>query len=95
MIKSFVAAVLLSFCAGTASAQTPPAQDIPPGAPAAKKPGQKAKPVVKPMSENSACDLGVVAAAGNPSGLKKAGITVFGKKYSEVASDPWGIDDLI
>ena len=47
------------------------------------------------MSENGACDLGVVAAAGNPIGLKKVGITVFGNEYSEVASDAWGIDELI
>jgi len=99
MIKGFVVAVLLSFCAETAWAQTPPAQGIPPDAPAAKsaakKPASKSRAVTTPRSENAACDLGVIAAAGNPIGLKKVGITVFGNEYSEVASDAWGIDDLI
>ena len=99
MIKSFVVAVLLSFCAETAWAQTPPTPGIPSDAPAArstaKKPGQKARAVAKPVSESGACDLGVVAAAGNPIGLKKVGVTVFGNEYSEVASDAWSIDELI
>ena len=95
MIKSFVIAVLLSFCTEAAWAQTPPARSIPHDAPAAKPAAKKSAPktVAKPASEN--CDLGVIAAAGNPIGLKKVGITVFGNEYSELASDPWGIDEFI
>jgi hypothetical protein len=52
-----------------------------------------AKPSVP--TANGPCDLGVIAAAGTPIGLKKIGITVFGNEYAEVPFDAWGIDDLI
>jgi len=98
MIKSVVVAVLLSLCAETAWPQTSSAQGIPaaPTAkPAAKKAGQKTTAAAKPTSDNGACDIGVVAAAGKPIGLKKIGITVFGNEYSELISDAWGIDEVI
>jgi hypothetical protein len=102
MIRSFIAAFLLSWFAASAWAQTEPARSIPRAGATAAKPaikrlGRKAKPVTKPavISDNGACDLGVIAAAGNPIALKKIGITVFGNEDAEVPSDAWGVDDLI
>jgi hypothetical protein len=102
MARSLAVALVLSCIAGSAWAQAQPA----PGAataqtgtpsikPAAKKPAQKAaaKPAIS--ADNGACDIGVIAAAGSPIGLKKVGITIFGNEYSELPSDAWGIDDLI
>jgi hypothetical protein len=104
MVRSFGVAVALSCLVSFAWAQTQPGPgtaSAPAGTPTAKpaaKPAIKgSKTVPKPAgsSDNAACDLGVMAAAGSPIGLKKVGITVFGNEYSEVPSDAWGIDDLI
>ncbi len=104
MARSVAVALVLSCIAAYAWAQAQPAPGTaaaPTGSsaiePAVKKPTQKAKAATKPAvsADKGACDLGVIAAAGSPIGLKKVGITIFGNEYSELPSDAWGIDDLI
>jgi hypothetical protein len=100
MFRSFAVAILVLFIAISARAQTQPASPTaatPATKPAIKKPAQKVKVTAKPAAsaDDGACDLGVIAAAGNPVGLKKIGITIFGNEYSEVPFDAWGVDDLI
>jgi hypothetical protein len=99
MVRSFAAAAILSCLIGPAWAQAQPepgtiaAQT---GAPAVKKQTAKSKTTARPpATDDGRCNLGVISAAGNPIGLKKVGITVFGNEYSEVPSDAWGIDDLV
>jgi hypothetical protein len=100
MVRSFAVAVALSCLVSFAWAQTQPGvgtATTPAGTATAKSTAKKIKTIAKPAgaSDNAACDLGVIAAAGSPIGLKKVGITVFGNEYSEVPYDAWGIDDLI
>jgi hypothetical protein len=100
MVRAFAVAVLLScLAAAPAWTQTQPAlaqtgtQAV---KPAVKKQAPKPKSATnQPPTDTGRCDLGVISAAGNPIGLKKIGITIFGNEYSEVPSDAWGIDDLI
>jgi hypothetical protein len=95
MTRAFIVAFVLCF-SSFASAQTRPRPAATAAAPVTKKPTQKAK-LAKPAisTDNGACTLGVISAAGSPIALKKVGITVFGNEYSEIPSDAWGIDDLI
>lgn len=98
MIRIFAVACLVSCISATAWGQAQPALATiaTPAKPAAKKPAPKAKAASAPSAANDGrCDLGVIAAAGAPIGLKTVGLTMFGNEYSEVPSDAWGIDDLI
>ena len=98
-MRFFAVTVVLSCLVSSAWAQAQPAPGTPatpPATPAVKKQSPN-KAAAKPSApaNNGPCDLGVIAAAGTPIGLKKIGITVFGNEYSEVPFDAWGIDDLI
>src|ERR1700737_3681398 len=103
MVRSFGVAVVLSCPTASAWGQAQPTpgmaatQAEPPAVkPAAKKPVPKTKTAAKPPPrDDGRCDLGIIAAAGSPIGLKKVGKTLFGNEYAEVPSDAWGIDDLI
>jgi hypothetical protein len=102
MVRSFAVAVAFSCLVSFAWAETQPGPatrpaDTPTAKSTAKPAVRNIKPIGRPVasSDNAACDLGVIAAAGSPIGLKKVGITVFGNEYSEVPFDAWGIDDLI
>jgi hypothetical protein len=99
MFRAVVVAFVLSCCVTTAWAQTQPAPaaapGTPPAKPAARKSATKSKTAIKPAGPSEACDLGVIAAAGNPIGWKKVGLTMFGNEYSELPADAWGIDDLV
>jgi hypothetical protein len=95
MVRYSAAAVVLSCLVSSAWAQAQPAPGTPapPAAtPAIKKQSPKADAKPSVATGNGPCDLGVIAAAGTPIGLKKIGITVFGNEYSEVPFDAWGID---
>ncbi len=99
MVRTVAVATLLSCLASFAWTQTqagPAAAATSTGTPA-KSAVKKTSTISKPPgpADSAACDLGVIPAAGNPIGLKKVGITVFGNEYSEVPSDAWGVDDLI
>src|ERR1700737_2272465 len=103
MVRPFGVAVVLSCLTASAWGHAQPTpgmaatQAEPPAVkPAAKKPVPKTKTAAKPPPrDDGRCDLGIIAAAGSPIGLKKVGKTLFGNEYSEVPSDAWGIDDLI
>lgn len=104
MVRSFAVAAVLSSLAAPAWTQNQPAPETavaekatPAIKPAAKKSSPKAKAAAKPTAsaDSGPCDLGVIAAAGSPTGLNKIGLTVFGNEYSEAPSDIWGIDDLV
>jgi hypothetical protein len=96
MIRSFAVAIVLSFFAMPAWAQTQSAPEVSAAKPATKKPAPKAKAAAKPSGpvESGACDIGVITASGSPIGWRKIGITIFGNETAETASDAWGIDDL-
>jgi len=98
MLRVISAAIFLTFSSIFAFAQTqPPSGTTAQPAPAPKKPTPKSKATAKPtgQTDSSACDLGVIPAAGSPIEVKKVGITIFGNETSELPSDAWGIDDLI
>src|SRR5450759_3084889 len=97
MVRSIAVAAVLSCLATPVSAQAQPAPGTaatqtgtPAVKPAVKKQTPKSKTAAKPPpTEGGRCDLGVIAAAGSPIGLKKIGITIFGNEYCEVPSDAW------
>lgn len=102
MLRSLaVAALLASFCATTAWAQSPsgpPTATTPATAkPVAKKAAPKAKQPAsnKPQAaEVGPCRLGVISVIGERYSVQKFGLTIFENEESEIPID-WGLDDLV
>jgi hypothetical protein len=100
--RLFAVALVLSFPAASAWAQTAPPAEVAPAAkpavePAVKKAAAKPKKAAaKPLQPAVAgpCELGVIAALEDKFSVQKIGITVFGNEETNVPVD-WGLNEIV